>query len=254
MMERKEVFLFLNEPRRISGEELEALFLEYKRTGDMEVERKILIGTLWIIAVVLAEFASKVESQDFEDLRNEGFIGLMYAVENHRPGAGPFLPYAMQCIRGYIRSYISKNKLIPLPKRLRKKTGDINRLTEQGLSIHEAASALGMTEKEAVRALGLAVRADPVETVLAYEDNAGTDISAEDEWFKMEMRRFLTAAIKNVLRERDADIVMSAYGLKEKKSVKELAEKHRLTERRIREILKESALKLRETVRSSGYE
>ena len=255
MKGRKEVFLFLNGSRKLSGDELASLLMKYRETGSVEIEKEILLGTLWIIAMTLSKFASKVESQDFEDLRDEGFLGLMYAVENHRPEEGPFIPYAEKCIRGYILMYIRKNRLMPIPGRLKKKVGRITSLLEEGLTVQEASLELGMSEKEILDALKSAVKAEPVESILPYEEHAGMDLSAEDKWLNEEMRRFLTAAIRNVLKERDADIVMSAYGLlNEKKSAKELAEKHHLTEQRIGQILKESALKLRETVRSSGYD
>lgn len=254
MRKRKEVLLFLNGPRKLSGEEMESMFGEYRRTGNMEIEKEILMGSLWIIAMVLSEYAPKVEDQEFGDLGNEGFIGLMHAVENYRPEVGPFVPYATKCIRGRILTYIDGNNLLTIPRRLKKKVRKITDLLEQGLNIGEIALELGMPEEEVLRALKTAVKAEPVESVLPYEEHAGVDISAEDKWFKEEMGRFLTSIVKDVLKERNADIVLSAYGIGRKMSLKEIAEKHHLTEQRVGQILKESVPKLREAVRSSGYD
>lgn len=228
--------------------------MEYKRTGDMDTEQRIILGTFWIVSSIVSGYINSIREADLDDMIEEGILGLIYAVENYNPARKvPFEAYARVCVKGYVLKFIQNNRLIYVPKDKQQTAEKIRRLMEaEGASIESAAKKLKISTKSGLDAVISTLDVISLDTFNEEEIKAST-VSPEEEWIASEMRLFFIAAVKELLSERDADIVLSGYGITKKKTTKELSEKYNLTEQRINQILKGSVKKLGDRARISGY-
>ena len=253
---RRKSLSILSSGTNIYGGQLEALVGEYLRTRDIGTEHDIITGTFWIVLSVVSGYVRKAKADDADDIVEQGLLGLIYAVENFNPARGaPFEAYARTCIRGFILKFVQDNRLIRIPKDRQAEARKLRRLMEnEDIGVFRAAERLGMTPEKAVELLDPVMDPDGPDVYSEDEEErepvAATVPSAEDEWFETEMRRFIMTAVKNVLSERDADIVLSEWAGVPRK---QLAEKYNLSEQRIWQIISKSALTLGKIAEKAGY-
>ena len=88
-------------------------------------DRQELLTELWVSNMGLVQkiihqatgLQRNVHRQDFEDLEQQAFIGIMEAVRRYDPAAGvKFFTYAESYIRKSIYKYYDKNNLFPILK------------------------------------------------------------------------------------------------------------------------------------------
>jgi len=90
----------------LSEEEEKRLTLEYKKTQDPEIARKIVLSNLRLVIKIAMEYYYKVHS-NIADLVQEGNVGLMMAVKKYDPEKGVRFPsYAQFWIRAYMLKYL----------------------------------------------------------------------------------------------------------------------------------------------------
>ena len=84
------------------------LALELKKTGDLEIAKKLVLHNLRLVVKIAMEYRSAW--QNIMDLIQEGNIGLMKAVSKYDPEKGAKLSYyASWWIRSYILKFILDN-------------------------------------------------------------------------------------------------------------------------------------------------
>ena len=89
-------------------EEERALALELKKTGDLEIAKKLVLHNLRLVVKIAMEYRSAW--QNIMDIIQEGNIGLMKAVSKYDPEKGAKLSYyASWWIRSYILKFILDN-------------------------------------------------------------------------------------------------------------------------------------------------
>lgn len=102
------------------------LLEEYKRTKDQRILEEIIEKNSNLVYYWARKFSNYAEP--IEDLVQEGYIGLIKAIENYDSKKGEFSHYASICIRGeishYLRDRISK---IRLPKTIKKLIFDMEK-------------------------------------------------------------------------------------------------------------------------------
>lgn len=127
-------------------------------------DRQELLTELWVSNMGLVQkiihqatgLQRNVHRQDFEDLEQQAFIGIMEAVRRYDPAAGvKFFTYAESYIRKSIYKYYDKNgQALRLPAYMRKR-------------IKEYTQA-----KENLRSKGQSATIENIQKILSWSDNA----------------------------------------------------------------------------------
>jgi RNA polymerase sigma factor (sigma-70 family) len=93
-----------------------SVFFEWRRTGSLRLRDKLVLDNMRIVHNIVHRFA---KGSDYEDLAQEGAIGLIEALHNYQPDKGGFYSYAkwkvlyriQECIRLKKGVSTSRNKL-----------------------------------------------------------------------------------------------------------------------------------------------
>jgi RNA polymerase sigma-B factor len=138
--------------RRVDSDILHAL-LEYKRTRKLEIRDSIVLQYTGLVESVARRFSVSAEST--EDLAQEGYIGLITAIDLYDPEKRvKFSTYATHFVIGQIKHYLrDRGKIIKQPAWLQELnqrmsraietlTQDLGRAPEHS----EIAAAMGMAE------------------------------------------------------------------------------------------------------------
>lgn len=155
-------------------------------TGD----RQELLTELWISNLGLVQkiihqatgLQRDIHRQDFEDLEQQAFIGIMDAVQKYEPAAGvKFFTYAKSYIRKSIYNYYDRNgQALRLPAYMRKRIKEY------------------MQVRENLHMKGKSATIENIQEILSWSDNAMR--SVVETIRKMEMQRF-----DSYLNESDKD-------------------------------------------------
>lgn len=155
-------------------------------TGD----RQELLTELWISNLGLVQkiihqatgLQRDIHRQDFEDLEQQAFIGIMDAVQKYEPVAGvKFFTYAKSYIRKSIYNYYDRNgQALRLPAYMRKRIKEY------------------MQVRDNLRMKGKSATIENIQEILSWSDNAMR--SVVETIRKMEMQR-----LDSYLNESDKD-------------------------------------------------
>lgn len=209
---------------------LAPLLAEYARTRDSAVRDEIVLACMDLVEHIARRY--RFAGEPIEDVVQEGYIGLISAVEMFDPSRGvKFTTYAAHVVQGAIQHYLrDRGKLIREPGWLH----DLNQRINRGVAtlrqrlgrdptVAEIAEELGVPDKQ----IAEAVRSRDVFRVSSLEHPAGdesegalapaereetaADVSGADE-FPIVDRLALETAIMN-LREVERRVVHDFFFL-----------------------------------------
>ncbi len=168
-------------PPPLDKAEENALFHQYRETGDMAARTRLIEHNLRLVSHIIRKYYTA--SPDKEDLVSIGSIGLMKAVDSFDPDNGvKFATYAGKCVQ---------NEVLMFFRSQRKYTKDGAR----EVSIHET------------------IETDRDGNPLTYMDILGTeDTMAEDLDAQIKLTK-AAAFITERLDPREREIVVLRYGL-----------------------------------------
>jgi RNA polymerase primary sigma factor len=232
------------------------------KAGDAKARRRLLEKNLRLVVSVAKRYRGY--GVPFEDLIQEGNIGLMKAVEKFDPDRGwRFATYAMWWVRQAIgRAVSDKGRTIRVPVHMGEKMRKMAR-TYNGLSAElgrepsdeEVAGRLGWTVEKVSDVKGalpdatsldkpLGSEEDASELGSIVEDQGSSDVS-EVVLRDMEVG-WLGEAISR-LPQRHRRVLVKRYGLDEEQTatLAQLAEELRVSKERIRQIQREAEQMLR---------
>jgi RNA polymerase sigma-B factor len=111
-------------------QEVDSLVREYHRTRELSLRDRLISQHLYLVQTVARKFAGLGESYD--DLLQEGAMGLINAVDLYDPDRGvQFATYATHLVEGQIRHYLrDKGKLIKQPAWVQELTTKIMKASE----------------------------------------------------------------------------------------------------------------------------
>jgi RNA polymerase primary sigma factor len=249
----------------LTADQEKALAVSYA-AGDKKAKDKLVEANLRLV-VMAAKKYNLHTSLPFEDLIQEGNVGLMRAVDTFDVSKGfRFSTYAMYWIKQAIsRAMLNNGRTIRVPihmLELKSKYTKAVQALEKELDREPQADEIAKYMKleiEKVKEIETLIK-DPVSlsTSLNDEDD-GTleDLIADpnqekpEDRIDNELRAKAINSILNTLDEREKDIIIARFGLNgtRAKTLDELAAAYKLTKERIRQIEQKALHKLRNPAR-----
>jgi RNA polymerase primary sigma factor len=231
------------------------------RAGDPEARRRLVEKNLRLTVAVAKKFRG--QGLPFEDLIQEGNIGLMKAVEKFDPEMGNrFSTYATWWIRQSIQRAIGdKGREIRLPahmneklRKVRKAQGELIAELHREPTQEETAARLGWDAGKVRSVLEAVQDVSSLDQPLGPESGARKlgDFVEEHEPEVPEESLQLREAMRQ-LPERERDVLVNRYGLDrgKKVTVRELSAKLGVSEKAVRR-MQQRAEKLLRTLLESG--
>lgn len=234
--------------------------------GDKSARDQLVSANLRLVVMAAKQYNLHT-SLPFEDLVQEGNLGLMRAVETYDVSKGfRFSTYAMYWIKQSIsRAMLNYGKAIRIPVNVLEMKSKYNKAVkvltdklQRNPSSEEI--ALFLEEKvEKVRQIETLIK-DPISlnTSLNDEDDATVeDLVADpnqdnpDDRIDNELRAKAINNILATLDNREREIIIARFGLNgtRAKTLEELAKDYRLTKERIRQIEQKALHKMRNPMR-----
>ena len=249
----------------LTAEQEKELAIRFQ-AGDKSAKDKLVTANLRLV-IMAAKHYNLRTSLSFEDLIQEGNIGLMRAVDTFDPSQGwRFCTYAMYWIKQSIsRAVLNNSRAIRVPVHmleLKNKYGKArNELFEElqrEPTVEEVAGRMKLEVKKVKEIETLIKEPLSLNTTLNDEDD-GTleDLIADPDQIMPDDRidnEFRAKAIKTVLEtlnRREKEVIIARFGLggNRAKTLDEIAAEYKLTKERIRQIEQSALHKMRNPAR-----
>ena len=245
----------------LTADQEKELALKYQ-AGDKTAKDKLVTANLRLV-VMAAKHYNLHTSLSFEDLVQEGNMGLMRAVDTYDASKGwRFSTYAMYWIKQAIsRAILNNSRAIRVPihmLELKNKYGKAQRELFEELQREPTTEEVAVRMKleiKKVKEIETLIK-DPVSlnTALNDEDD-GTleDLVADpnqdkpDDRIDNELRAKAINGVLETLSERERNVIIARFGLNGQKArtLDEIAAEYKLTKERIRQIEQGALFKLR---------
>lgn len=236
--------------------------------GDSHAKDLLITSNLRFVVNVAKKY--KNSGILFEDLINEGNIGLMTAVEKFDPDKGyHFISYAVWWIRqSILKAVCEKSRSIRLPLnkanelvQIQKTQREISRVTGESVDTREVAAILGMDDDKVKELLEISQELVSLDTPVSDSSDSGSlgdiiesrYVSPEEEAINNSLKENINKELAS-LNEKEALILNLRFGLNNNKplSLRAIGESLGVTKERVRQIEKKAIEKLRLSAGSSS--
>ena len=262
---RKALDLYLKEIKKIEplSPQEEVAIAQQAKTGDTEAFQKLVTHNLRFVVAMAKKFQG--QGVPFEDLINEGNLGLIRAVNTFDETRGfKFISYAVWWITQRIRTAIQKTgRVVRLPSHITESMGKLYRKSlelEQEFEREPTTKEMAEISDTTIKWIEDLVKSysGPV----SLEDSSAEDrplieyLISNDPRPEMQlMQESLKNEIKNLinkLKDREAHILTEYYGLGEDdpKTLEQIGEQLDLSGERVRQIKERALQRLRKSTTS----
>ncbi len=238
--------------------------------GDSKATETLITSNLRFVVNVAKKYRNN--GIPFEDLINEGNLGLMTAVNKFDPEKGyHFISYAVWWIRqSILKAVCEKSRSIRLPLNranelvhIQTTKREISSLTGEQVDNREVAAILGMDADKVNELVEISQDLISLDTPLNSESESASlgDIiesryhSPEEEALENSLKENINSQLTH-LNEKEALIINLRFGLNNNKprSLKSIGDQLGVTKERIRQIEKKAIEKLRLSTNSDSLE
>jgi RNA polymerase primary sigma factor len=234
------------------------------KKGDLKAINKLITHNLRFVVAVAKKFQG--QGLPFEDLINEGNLGLIKAVERYDETRGfKFISYAVWWITQGIRQAIQKTgRVIRLPAHVRESIGKLYRKSielEQNIEREPTADELAEITKTSPSWINDLKRiiTEPVSLEESFGDSdtailhllASNDPRPEAALMKQSIEKEILSVL-DTLDEREKLVLVYYFGFegKKQKNLQEIGDELQITSERVRQIKDRALQRLRHVTRS----
>lgn len=248
-------------------EEIELAILA--REGDVEAKQKLVEANMRLVMNIAKHYRNALVP--FEDLVQEGAIGLMNAVERYDPSRGyRFSTYATHWIRQAIgRAIDNKAKTVRIPahvaeqlRRLERERERLHREMGDEPTIEQLAKAMGVSVKKVLQLQQASQEPLSLDKLVGEEEDTSLGSLIHDQnvrdpeevMLEMERRRVLNELLETELTDRERQVIVRrlGYGDQEEQVLQEIGEALKISRERVRQIEAQAMRKLREAAKRRG--
>ncbi|MDQ0256143.1 RNA polymerase sigma-B factor [Evansella vedderi] len=245
----------------ISKEDIMELIEEFQKTGDEEIQTKLVLEFESLVHALARKF-SRGQRYD-EDLIQVGMIGLLAAFRRFDPSYGrSFESFAVPTIVGEIKRFIrDKTWSVHVPRRIKELGPKIKNAVEilttelqRSPRVEEIAAHIGVSEEEVLETMemGKSYQALSVDRSIEADDEGSAVtlldlVGADDDGYEKTDQHLLLEKAFSVLTEREKEILVLTYF--ENMSQKDTGEKLGISQMHVSRLQRRALQKLRESIR-----
>ena len=263
---KRSLELYLDEIKNYKplDSEVEIELAVLAKKGDLEAINKLITHNLRFVVAVAKKFQG--QGIPFEDLINEGNLGLIKAVDRFDESRGfRFISYAVWWITQGIRQAIQKTgRVIRLPAHIRESMGKLYRKSielEQNIEREPSAEELAEITKTSPGWIDdlKKVFTEPVSLDDSFGDSdtalmhllASKDPRPEATLMKNSLEKEILSVL-DTLDDREKFVIINYFGFqgKEQKNLQEIGNDLNITSERVRQIKDRALQRLRPVTRS----
>ena len=263
---KRSLELYLDEIKNYKplDSEVEIELAVLAKKGDLEAINKLITHNLRFVVAVAKKFQG--QGIPFEDLINEGNLGLIKAVDRFDESRGfRFISYAVWWITQGIRQAIQKTgRVIRLPAHIRESMGKLYRKSielEQNIEREPSAEELAEITKTSPGWIDdlKKVFTEPVSLDESFGDSdtalmhllASKDPRPEATLMKNSLEKEILSVL-DTLGDREKFVIINYFGFqgKEQKNLQEIGNDLNITSERVRQIKDRALQRLRHVTRS----
>lgn len=263
---KRSLELYLDEIKNFKplDSEVEIELAVLAKKGDLEAINKLITHNLRFVVAVAKKFQG--QGIPFEDLINEGNLGLIKAVDRFDESRGfRFISYAVWWITQGIRQAIQKTgRVIRLPSHIRESMGKLYRKSielEQNIEREPSSEELAEITKTSPGWIDdlKKVFTEPVSLDESFGDSdtalmhllASKDPRPETTLMKNSLEKEILSVL-DTLDDREKFVIINYFGFqgKEQKNLQEIGNDLNITSERVRQIKDRALQRLRHVTRS----